>query len=164
MINESKFSLRLKSIEHAIETKEAAKAAHQPYILFQPWDMLNDQYNVLYYPEGKYQKPTKYEQVSYAKAMEILNIYPGDLLCQISMGSCIDWLFTFHFKDGRHGYTGEQMDRLTRRYLADHPELETLLTTEGGKEMMETLSRLPQTSFIWLRNLQTEMGNVNQED
>lgn len=154
-----KYSQRLQALESAIKEREAIKAAHAPFVLFQPWDMLNDQYNVRFYPEGKYQKPQRYERISYTEALKILNSYPDSLWCQISMGECVEWLFVFHYKDGRHGYTGEQMDWLTKMYISEHPKLEELLSTEDGKQMMETLSRIPQVARIKLKDMKTELSN-----
>lgn len=148
-----KYKRQIKVIEEAVKIREAVKATHAPFVLFQPWDMLNDQYIVKYYPEGKYQKPVRYEYISYEEAIRVLNNYPGDLWCQVSMGVCIEWLFVFHYLDGRHDYTAEQNDRLTKEYIEKHPSLE-LLTTEEGKQLRTTISKIPQTATVRLANLQ----------
>ena len=152
-MNSVKFANRLKAIDRAIKVLEAEQAKHMPYILFQPWDMLNDQYNIVYHPEGKYQKPVTNERVTYTEAKDILQGYPGSLLCQVSMGECIEWLFSFHFKDGRNGYAGEIRDACTEKYLCDNPLLQQLVSTEWGEKMMQILCQIPQVSIIRLQNL-----------
>ena len=159
MVKVEKLTQRLNALDQAIQVREAIKAAHAPFVMFQPWDMLNDQYNVSFYPEGKYQKPIKHEQISYADAAKILKRYPMDLWCQLSMGECIEWLFVFHLHDDGSGYTEEQKDRLTGEYLRKHPKLELLLSTDDGRQMIETLAKLPQTATIRLGELQNALLN-----
>ena len=158
-----KLTKRLKAIDQAIQVRESIKAAHSPFVLFQPWDMMNDQYNVSFYPEGNYQKPLKYEKVSYVEAMKILVSHSGELRCRLSMGACVEWSFAYLLNDGRQGYTDEQIERLMNEYIQKHPKLEFLLSTDDGKQMLETLARLPQTATIRLSDLQNTLLNIKEE-
>ena len=158
-----KLTKRLKAIDQAIQAREAIKAAHSPFVLFQPWDMLNDQYNVSFYPEGNYQKPVKYEKVSYMEAVKILVSHSWDLRCRLSMGVCVEWLFADLLNEERQGYTDEQIERLMNKYIQKHPKLEFLLSTDDGKQMLETLARLPQTATIRLSDLQNALSNIKEE-
>ena len=141
---------RLKALDQAIRDKEAVKAEHSPFVFFQPWEMLADQYNVCFYPEGKYQRPIKHERITYSDALNVLRLYPGDLRCHLSMGACTEWLFAILLKDGRLDYSDEQIERLTKEYSCKHPELNTLLSTDEGRKMLDTLAELPQVATIQL--------------
>lgn len=158
-----KLTKRLKAIDQAIQVMESIKAAHSPFVLFQPWDMMNDQYNVSFYPEGNYQKPLKYEKVSYVEAVKILASHSGDFRCKLSMGACTEWLFALSFNEGIQDYTEEQIERLTAEYIQRHPQLEVLLYTDDGKQMLKTLARLPQTATIRLSDLQNALSNIKEE-
>lgn len=152
------FRRAIKTVESAIKSLEDAKEERAPRITFQPWDMFNDQYNILYYPQGKHGQPVMYCRISYAEALKIIASLPGDILCNISMGLCMEWLFVFHYLDGRKDYTAEQNSRHLKDYLRTHPELEYLITTEDGKEMRKVLADIPQNAIVKLQHLQDALS------
>lgn len=117
--------------------------------------MTKDQYNVHYRPEGMYKPSVKYGDLSYAEACALLLRWPGNLYCQISMGCCLEWLFAFHyFTEHSKLYTQDQLDRFQRKDLDDNPELSYLLDTEQGRQMIEALSKLPQSYMVRMSDLQ----------
>lgn len=136
---------RLHALETAVRAKEAKKRAHEPFVLYYPWNMTLDEHYVIYYPEGLFQKPQKYGPLSYAQACALLATYPGKMPLQISMGECAEWLFAFHhYSEHSKIYTPEQLERFKAKELKDNPELE-YLTTDEGSEMLRIMLSLPQT-------------------
>lgn len=149
------FKKRLEVLEAALKDQMAAKRMHDPFIQLKPWSMIEDQYQVIYYPEGMYRPPEKSSLMCFADACAVLAMYPGNLYCQISMGSCLEWLFVFYqFGIGSDMYTQDQLDRFIKKDLEHHPQISFLLKTEVGKSLAETMLRLPQTYAVQLSNLQ----------
>ena len=78
----------------------------------------------------------------------MLTKYPEEMVLQISMGECAEWLFAFHFySEHSKLYTQEQLQRFRTEELANNPELDYLVTSEG-KEMLSIMLSLPQTYTI----------------
>ena len=153
------FKRRLEVLEAALKNQMAAKRMRDPFIQLKPWSMIEDQYQVSYYPEGMYRPPEKSGLMCFADAYTVLGKYPGDLRCQISMGSCLEWLFTFYqFGEGSEMYTQEQLDRFIRKDMEHHPRLSFLLTTEEGKNLAEIMLRLPQSYVVRLDDLMCAIG------
>lgn len=151
-------SLRYKKqmdlLEAAIKVKEAKKRKHEPFVLYQPWSISQDEYYVFYYPEGLFQKPKKFGPIGYLDVCTLMRKFPSKLLCQISMGECAEWLFVFHhYSEQSNLYTQEQLNRFLKKEIEDHPELEYLLSDEGA-QMRETLLMLPQVFFVSMKDLQ----------
>lgn len=146
---------RLEMLEAAANALIAQQRKHDPFVMLQPWNMTKDQYNVYYHPEGMYKPPVKYGDLSYAEACALLLQWPGDLRCQISMGCCLEWLFAFHyFTEHSRLYTQEQLDRFRMEDIKRNPELSSLLEAEEGKQLVETLAKLPQSYMVRLGDLQ----------
>lgn len=146
---------RLEVLEAAAQIQMDVIRLHNPYVAFEPWNMSKNQYNVYYYPEGKYKPAIKYSNLDYWEACKLLLQWPGDLYCQIRMDSCLEWLFALHhFADRPNRYTQEQLDRLQTKELDDNPELSYLVDTEEGKQLAKVLAKLPQNEVVELRNFQ----------
>lgn len=145
------FKKRLEVLEAALKDQMAAQRQHAPFVVFEPWNMTKDQYNVYYHPEGMYKPAVKYEELSYADACALLDQWPGEMYCQIAMGSCLEWLFAFHyFTDHSRLYTQEQLNRFQQKDLEVNPELSDLLETEEGKQLVNILSKMPQSWMLRL--------------
>ena len=154
----AKYKKQKALLESAITAKEARKRKHDPLVLLQPWSILRDEFFLSYYPEGLFQKPTKYGPLTYEGACDLLRTYPENLICQFSMGECMEWLFVFHhFSDHARLYTEDQHDRLIQKELQEYPELAYLMTDEGG-ELLEILLRLPQCGFVKMADFQKAIG------
>lgn len=150
------FKRRIEVLEAALRNQMAAKRMHDPFVQLKPWSMIEDQYQVSYYPEGMYRPPEKSGLMCFADVCAMLAKYPGDLCCQISMGSCLEWLFVFYqFGEGGDVYTQEQLDRFIKKDMENNPQLSFLLTTEEGKNLAEIMLRLPQSYVVQLSNLQS---------
>ena len=145
------FKKRLEVLEAALKDQMAAKRMHDPFILLKPWSMIEDQYQVIYYPEGMYKPPEKTSLMCFTDACAVLAMYPGNLHCQISMGSCLEWLFVFYqFGIGSDMYTQDQLDRFQQKDLAANPELSDLLETKEGEQLVSILSKMPQSWTVRL--------------
>lgn len=139
---------RLKILEEVSKAKKALRRQHEPFVLYRPWNITLDQHYVIYYPEGLFQKPQKQGPLSYAEVCDLLTKYPEEMVLQISMGECAEWLFAFHFySEHSKLYTQEQLQRFRTEELANNPELDYLVTSEG-KEMLSIMLSLPQTYTI----------------
>ena len=150
----AKYKKQMDFLEAAIKVKEAQKRKHAPFVFYQPWSITLDEYYVKYYPDGLFKKPQEYGPISYGEVCELLQKFPGKLECQISMGECSEWLLMFHhFSDHSLLYTQEQRDRLIKKEIENHPELEYMLSDEST-EMRETLLKLPQVFFVRMKDLQ----------
>lgn len=150
----TKYKKQMELMEAAIKAKEAKKRAHEPFVLYRPWNITLDEHYVIYYPEGKFQKPQKYGPLSYADTCVLLATCPGKMPLQISMGECAEWLFAFHhFSEHSKLYTQEQLDRFLKKELEDNPELSYLITDDGA-EMMRIMLKLPQVLFVQMKDLQ----------
>ena len=150
----AKYEKQMKLLEAAIKVKEARKRKHEPFVFYQPWSITLDEYYVKYYPEGLFQKPQVFGPIGYRDACALLQQFPGKLQCQISMGECSEWLLVFHhYSDHALLYTQDQQDRLMKKEIEDHPELEYMLSDEST-EMRDTLLRLPQVFFVSMKDLQ----------
>lgn len=151
----SSFKRRLEILETAIKKQIAVRRQHDPFLLFQPLSIIKDRYRVSYYPDGTYQQPEKSNEIGIVDACAMLKCWSDDLLCQISLGYCLEWLFAGH-QWGKLGekYTQEQLDRFLKEDIERYPELSYMLTTEDGREMAEILARAPQTGIVRLCDLQ----------
>ena len=150
----TRYNKQMDMLEAAIKVKEARKRKHEPFVFYQPWSITLDEYYVKYYPEGLFKKPQVFGPVGYGEACVLLQKFPGKLQCQISMGECSEWLLMLHhFSDHSLLYTQEQRERLMKKELEEHPELEYILTDESA-EMRETLLKLPQVFFVSVKDLQ----------
>lgn len=146
---------RLVILEAAAQGLQAQQRRHDPFVVFEPWNMEKDQYNVYYHPEGMYKTSVKYGNLSYTEACALLLQWPADLDCQISMGSCLEWLFAFHyFTEHSKLYTQEQIYRFQKKDLEDNPELSYLLENEEGNQLIEKLAKLPQSYMVRLGDVQ----------
>lgn len=155
------FKRRIELLQAAIENKIAAQRQHDPFILFRPRSIINDQYQVSYYPEGMYQRPEKSETIGIVDACAMLKCWPGELLCQISLGHCQEWLFAgFYCGDLGEKYTQEQLDRFLKEDIEKHPELSCMITTEDGRQMAEILARAPQTGMVRLCDLRQALEGL----
>lgn len=135
---------RIQNLEVAAKALEAKKKAHEPFVLYRPWNITLDEFYVIYYPEGLFKAPQKHGPVSYSEACELLKGYPRNLDLQVSMSECAEWLFAFHhYSEHSKLYTQEQLERFKAQELADNPELE-YMTTEAGAEMLRIMLKLPQ--------------------
>lgn len=147
-----KYTKQLNALEAAIKVREAKKRAHDPFVLYRPWNITLDEHYVLYYPEGLLQKPQKFGPISYADTCALLERYPGKLLLQISMGVCAEWLFAFHYySEHSKLYTQEQLARFLGKELGDNPELSYLIT-DSGLEMIQAMLKLPQVYVTRMKN------------
>lgn len=156
------FKRRIELLQAAIENQIAVQRTHDPFILFQPLSIIKDQYQVSYYPEGMYQRPEKSHAIGIVDACAVLKCWPGDLLCQISFGYCLEWLFAGH-QWGELGekYTKEQLDSFLKEDIEKHPELSYMLTTEEGRQMAEILARAPQSGVVRLCELRQALEGLN---
>ena len=159
------FKRRIDALKAAVEIRKTELSAHDPFVLFQPWSMLEDQYHVFYYPEGMYRPPEKYGLLSFSDACALMARWPGDLSCKISMGGCLEWLFVFHqIGNNSELYTQEQLERFLRDDLEKYPRLTFLLTTEEGRDLGETLARLPQSCVVRLEDIRRWENSVSEQD
>lgn len=153
-MRKEKYKKQMDLLEAAIKVKEAKKRKHEPFVFYQPWSITLDEYYVFYYPEGLFQKPQKYGPIGYADVCALLGKFPGKLLCQISMGECSEWMLVFHhYSEQSKLYTKDQLERLLKKEIEDHPELKYLLSDESA-QMRETLLKLPQVFFVRMKDLQ----------
>lgn len=150
----SNIKKRLEILEGAIRCQIAVQRQHDPFVLLQPLSIIKDQYQVSYYPEGTYQQPEKSNEVGIVDACAMLKCWSGNLLCKISFGYCLEWLFAGH-QWGKLGekYTQEQLDRFLKEDTEKHPELSYMLTTEDGRQMAEILAKAPQSGMVRLCDL-----------
>lgn len=131
------------------------KEQHSPFVEYEPWDMLKDEYRISYFPEGLYQTPTVLDKLSYKEVKEWFLNQNEDLRLQIHMGSCTEWLYVFHRFDKRNfKYTEQQLDMISSKWLADEPQLKKLHDTEEGKEIVRIMMKLPQQIFITVGDYQ----------
>lgn len=145
---------RLLALEAAARNAIAVKQAHEPFVVFSPWSFLKDQFYLAYYPEGMYQKPQKSQCMAFEEVCRVLNSYPGNLCCQISMGACTEWLFAFHsFGDQSALYTEDQLDRHIQADIEKAPELAYMLTDEG-EYLLQAMLKLPQSLCVKMSDLQ----------
>lgn len=150
----NKYKKQLAILEVAARVREARKRMHEPFLVYQPWNMALDQYCVTFYPEGSLRKPEKYGPMTYTEVCRLLKTYPGNMHLQIIMSECAEWLYVFHhFSDHSKLYTEEQRRRIKARELAENPEL-GYLETECGNEMRSIMLSLPQTACVRLKCLQ----------
>lgn len=151
MVNISK---RLAALEKTAKAVERERRLHDPFVFYQPWSITLDEYYVKYYPEGLFKKPQEFGPIGYNDVRTLMQKFPGKLHCQISMGECLEWLLVFHhYSNHSLLYTQEQRDRLMKKEIEDHPELEYMLSDEST-EMRESLLKLPQVFFVQLKDLQ----------
>ena len=150
----NKYKKQLAQIEAAIRVCEDRKRMHAPFVVYQPWSLARDQHYVTFYPEGLIQRPVRYGPLSYKNACALLNTYPGDMMLQISMSECAEWLYVFHFFSEHSAlYTEEQLQRFKVAELADNPELE-YLEIPDGEDIRKSMLALPQTTMIKMKHLQ----------
>lgn len=148
------YKKQITALEIAVKAKEARKRMHDPFVLYRPWSILNDQYYLYYYPEGLFQKPQKSGPMSYDEVCRAICSYPEKMRCQISLGECTEWLFAFHlFGDQSSLYTREQLDRMTEKDISTYPELAYMLT-DSGKDLLQAMLKLPQTLNVAIEDLQ----------
>lgn len=151
---------RIKALEAAAKVKKAKQRAHEPFVLYRPWNITLDEFYVIYHPEGLFQKPQKHGPLTYAETCALLATYPGKMRLQISMGECAEWLFAFHYySDHSKLYTREQLDRFIQKDLNDQPELAYMLTDEGA-EMMRIMLELPQVYVTQMEIFHQAMKEV----
>lgn len=131
------------------------KAQHSPFVEYEPWDMLKDEYRISYFPEGIYQAPNVLDKLGYEEVKEWFLKQDPEISLQIHMGSCTEWLYVFHRFDKRHfKYTEQQLDMISSKWLADEPQLKMLHDTEEGKEIVKIMMKLPQQIFITVGDYQ----------
>lgn len=150
---------RLEKLEKIYKEREekakVERAKHEPFIEFEPWSFLNDEFIVKYFPDGLYKKPEILDRVSYELSRGWLLQQPPQLYCQIHMGSCTEWLFVFH-QIGKHAerYTAEQRERFKQMDMKESPELVLLYQSEIGKQLMGLMQKLPQCYGLRLGDYQ----------
>ena len=150
----SNFKRRIEILEAAVKKQIALQRQHDPFVLYRPWNFALNEFHVYYYPEGIFQKPQEYGLMCYTDACALLLSFPENILCQISMGECAEWLFAFHyFSEHSKLYTQEQLERFREKELRDNPEL-AYLVTEDGHEMMRIMLQLPQFFSVRMAVLQ----------
>ena len=160
MAKHAQIEKKLKDLENAMGVLQARKSAHAPFVLYTPWSLTRDEFYISYYPEGNYKKPVKHGPLSYAEASALLQSYTSNIVLQISMGECAEWLFVYHhYTDHAERYTPEQRERTKERELQESPEL-SYIDTEEGAEIRGILQKLPQTVCINLRDFRKVMGDV----
>lgn len=151
---------RIKALEAAAKVKKAKQRAHEPFVLYRPWNITRDEFYVIYHPEGLFQKPQKHGPLTYAETCALLATYPGKMRLQISMGECAEWLFAFHhFSRHSRIYTREQLDYFVKKEIDSSPELSYLLTDDGA-EMMRIMLKLPQVYMTRMEIFHQAMKEV----
>lgn len=127
------------------------KAAHEPFIMFEPWSILKDEYVVSYFSEGTYKAPHVLDKISYQDAVELLLQHNRKLMLQLYMGSCVEWLHAFtQIGVNSRLYLDEQRARFKKRDLEKYPELRVLYESDVGSKIMQTLGRMPQENILQL--------------
>lgn len=137
------------------EQKRIEKLMHEPYMVLKQWSLLDDEYILEYYPEGRFQEPEILNNVTWKEITQWVLLHDANMACQISMSSSIEWLYVFNrFGESSKKYTEEQHKRMTERWLTEYPKLMILHYTDEGRKIVETMNKLPQESMIRLGVLQ----------
>lgn len=124
---------RLQALERTAKAMKAEKLAHNPFVLYRPWNLARDEHFVIFYPDGLFQKEQKFGPMPFSQVVERMASYPPDTDLEITMGECMEWLFVFHFfSEHSKIYTQEQLERFKQQELERWPEQAYLFMEEGA--------------------------------
>ena len=159
---------RLEFLEKVQKEREEEKRIEElkraPVVVIKPWSILKDEHILEYYPQGHYQKPEVLDKVKWNVISEWIMSHDANMLCQTSMGVCLEWLYVFHhFSEHSKLYTEVQRDRTSEKWLTDYPELIILHCLDSGKKIVQSMVKMPQIKMTRLGVFQDILkGNQNE--